>query len=190
MRFTSIIASVASVASVFAHPHGNTAPRAEGTMGCASNPSEKFLAAAHEMSIAELNTTSSRIATADVSAAATITIQTYFHVVAKSTAASGGYISATALTNQLAVMNSNYAPYGIQFNLVATDYTVNTNWASDGAELTMKKALRKGDYAALNVYFQYAIGGNLGVCSHFLHHVIHSIHPQILTLNTVLLLSR
>ncbi len=28
----------------------------------------------------------------------------------------------------------------------------------------MKKALRKGDYKALNVYFQYAIGGNLGYC--------------------------
>lgn len=27
----------------------------------------------------------------------------------------------------------------------------------------MKKALRKGDYKALNVYFMYSIGGNLGV---------------------------
>jgi hypothetical protein len=27
----------------------------------------------------------------------------------------------------------------------------------------MKKALRKGDYKALNVYFQYSIGGNFGV---------------------------
>lgn len=29
----------------------------------------------------------------------------------------------------------------------------------------MKKQLRKGDYKTLNVYFQYEIGGNLGVCS-------------------------
>ena len=58
-------------------------------------------------------------------------------------------------------------PYGIQFVLAGTDYTINTSWASDGAELAMKKALRKGDYKALNVYFQYAIGGNLGVCTSF-----------------------
>ena len=56
------------------------------------------------------------------------------------------------------------APFGIQFVLAGTDYTVNSNWASDGAELEMKKSLRKGDYKTLNIYFQYAIGGNLGVC--------------------------
>ena len=55
------------------------------------------------------------------------------------------------------------APYGIQYALAGTDYTINTSWASDGAELAMKKKLRKGDYKTLNVYFQYEIGGNLGV---------------------------
>jgi hypothetical protein len=48
--------------------------------------------------------------------------------------------------------------------LAGTDYTVNTNWASDGNELAMKKALRKGSYKALNVYFLYSLGGNLGYC--------------------------
>jgi hypothetical protein len=28
----------------------------------------------------------------------------------------------------------------------------------------MKKALRKGTYKDLNIYFMYAIGGNLGYC--------------------------
>lgn len=144
---------------VIAHPAN--APRAE-LFGCGVEPTADFLAATQEMAVAESNAT---LSAAKVSIAATITIQTYFHVVARSTAASDGYISASALTEQLAVMNDNYAPYGIQFALAGTDYTINTSWASDGAELTMKKALRKGDYKALNVYFQYAIGGNLGVCT-------------------------
>ncbi|TVY78237.1 Extracellular metalloprotease [Lachnellula suecica] len=139
-----------------AHP-SNAARNA--LMGCGTEPSAAFLAESEQMMALEANSTS-----ADFQAAATINVQTYFHVVAKSTAASGGYISASALTAQLAVMNENYAPYGIQFALAGTDYTINTSWASDGAELAMKKALRKGDYGDLNVYFQYAIGGNLGYC--------------------------
>lgn len=86
-------------------------------------------------------------------------------MVAKSSSLSGGYVTAQQLSDQIAVMNEDYAPYGIQFNLVGTDYTVNSAWASDGAELTMKKALRKGTYADLNVYFQYSLGdGILGYC--------------------------
>ncbi|KAK3681370.1 hypothetical protein B0T22DRAFT_388120 [Podospora appendiculata] len=95
---------------------------------------------------------------------ATITIDVYFHVVAASTALTDGYVTDTMLTNQLAVMNSAYAPHGIAFVLKGTDRTINTSWASDGAELAMKKALRKGTYRSLNIYFQKAIGGNLGYC--------------------------
>lgn len=56
------------------------------------------------------------------------------------------------------------AASGFQFTNAGTDWTINTSWASDGAELAMKKALRKGTYKDLNIYFQYAIGGNLGYC--------------------------
>lgn len=50
-------------------------------------------------------------------------------------------------------MNTAYAPYSISFVQADADWTVNSNWASDGAELAMKKALRKGTYADLNLYF-------------------------------------
>lgn len=66
------------------------------------------------------------------------------------------------LEEQLAVLNENFAPQGISFTLAGTTRTINTNWADDGAELAMKKQLRKGDYGTLNVYFQREIGGNLG----------------------------
>jgi len=65
---------------------------------------------------------------------------------------------------QFAVMQDNFAPSGFIFNYKGTDWTINPDWAVDGAELEMKKALRKGTYRTLNVYFQKEIGGNLGYC--------------------------
>lgn len=64
------------------------------------------------------------------------------------------------LTDQLAVMNADYAPHDISFVLKGTDRTINSAWATDGAELAMKKALRKGDYKALNIYFQKSLQEN------------------------------
>jgi hypothetical protein len=102
VRFTLLAAATAALLpSVFAHPANG--PRSS-KMGCGTEPSAEFLAKSEEM--AALETNSSTIA--DFSATATITIQTYFHVVARSTAASGGYIPQSSLTQQLAVMNSNY----------------------------------------------------------------------------------
>jgi hypothetical protein len=175
-RFNSLIIALAALLpGVFSHPANG--PRST-LMGCGTEPTAEFLAKTEEFAAMEAGNSTIQ---AQFKAAATITIQTYFHVVAKSTAASGGYIPQSSLTQQLAVMNDNYgkflkaisafninkfylAPYGIQFVLAGTDYTVNSNWASDGAELAMKKKLRKGDYKTLNIYFQYEIGGNLGYC--------------------------
>ncbi|TGJ76147.1 hypothetical protein E0Z10_g10920 [Xylaria hypoxylon] len=98
-------------------------------------------------------------------ALAGFTINTYFHVVASSTALSGGYLTQTMLNNQLAVLNSAYSPHGVTFNLVSSDWTVNSNWAADGAETTMKRTLRKGTYSDLNIYFLGNLGGGLlGYC--------------------------
>lgn len=57
------------------------------------------------------------------------------------------------LQDQLAVMNENYAPHGIQFNLVGTTRTVNANWADYGNNAAMRRSLREGDYKTLNLYF-------------------------------------
>lgn len=49
-------------------------------------------------------------------------------------------------------MNTAYSPHGITFVQAGADWTVNSNWASDGAEQAMKSALRQGTYADLNLY--------------------------------------
>lgn len=139
--------------------HPTTGPRAISAstvtaFNCGTEPSAEFLSTVANMSLAE-----AAAGPAEISIAATITVQTYVHVVASSTSSSGGYISSTQIKNQIAYMNSAYSSSGFQFTLVSTDYTVNTNWANDGAELAMKKALRKGTYKDLNLYFQLNVGG-------------------------------
>ncbi|TPX08811.1 uncharacterized protein E0L32_009751 [Thyridium curvatum] len=91
---------------------------------------------------------------------ATINVGVYFHVVAQSQTVAGGYLTDKMLSDQLAVMNTDFAPHGISFNLLGTDRTVNPNWAVDNDELAMKTALRKGSYSNLNVYFQTRLTDN------------------------------
>ncbi|RYP63826.1 hypothetical protein DL771_009109 [Monosporascus sp. 5C6A] len=69
---------------------------------------------------------------------APISVNVYFHVLASSNSASGGYLSATTLDRQLDTMNEAFGPYNIQFTKAGADWTVNSNWANDGSELTMK----------------------------------------------------
>jgi hypothetical protein len=159
MFSASIVLSLAAcLVPVLGHP--TTGPRAisanaHTAFNCGTEPSAEFLSTVSEMAVAEKSKSEIGIA----AIAATITVQTYVHVVASSTSSSGGYISASQITKQMAYMNSAYAAYGFQFNLVNTSYTVNTNWANDGAELAMKKSLRRGTYKDLNLYFQLNVGG-------------------------------
>ncbi|KAF1990105.1 MEP-1 like protein [Aulographum hederae CBS 113979] len=93
------------------------------------------------------------------------TVKIYAHVV--TTSAKSGKYSQTMINNQIAAMNKAYNPYTISFTLAGTDFTVNNQWAtgSDSTELAMKKALRKGTYADLNLYFVSDLGGGLlGFC--------------------------
>ncbi|KAF3490566.1 metalloprotease 1 [Arthroderma uncinatum] len=93
---------------------------------------------------------------------ANISVETYFHVI---TDGSKGEISDETLAEQLAVMNDNYGPAGISFKLMDTSRTDNSNWAAGGDETGMKRALRKGTYSSLNVYFAPNLeGGLLGFC--------------------------
>jgi hypothetical protein len=150
-----ILGLAACIVPAFAHP--TTGPRAvnvaHNTFNCGTEPSAEFLATAQDFAAAERNGTFAKV---DFSIAATVTINTYVHVVG---ASESEYITADEVTQQIAYMNDAYSSTGFQFTLTDTDFTTNSDWAVDGAELEMKKALRKGTYADLNLYFLPEVGG-------------------------------
>ena len=62
-------------------------------------------------------------------------------------------------------MNWDWHAANVTFNLVQADWTLAPEWADDQDEYGMKKALRKGTYKDLNLYFlRYLGGGSLGYC--------------------------
>ncbi|KAG6364313.1 hypothetical protein INS49_005913 [Diaporthe citri] len=95
-----------------------------------------------------------------------IAIAKSFYQIEKEARLAGNASSAAAtieISNQLSAMNTAFAPHGISFVNAGTDWTVNSNWANDGSETTMKRSLRKGTYADLNLYFVYSMD-SLGYC--------------------------
>ena len=151
LQFLAVLAAAKLAAAV---PY-----EVERGFGCGTVASEEFVQSAALMADQERN------GLLPASAAA-FTTDVWFHVIARDRTVAGGYLSAATLNEQLDVLNSNYAPAGIQFNLAGTDYTVNPSWASYGNPTATRSALRKGTYSTLNVYFFYDLGGGtLGVCT-------------------------
>lgn len=118
-RFALLALALAStilspMSTVLAHPANG--PR-DTKFGCGVVPTAEFLATAKEMAAEEAASKSALGALAAdgaISAAAAINVNVYFHVVARSTAASGGYVTAAQIQNQLTVMNNNYGEFVTQ----------------------------------------------------------------------------
>ena len=101
-------------------------------------------------------------------------IDVYFHVVTKANGRTG-YVSPAEVDEQIAVLNLSfggmYSGYGVQgvntgfsFRLAGLDYSANDGWFAQetfAQELEMKRALKQGDSADLNIYTTSG-GGYLG----------------------------
>ncbi|KAK6349504.1 hypothetical protein TWF696_005788 [Orbilia brochopaga] len=96
----------------------------------------------------------------------TLNINTYFHVISTDDTVEGGNIPDDMLKAQLDALNRDYAQIGITFDLKGTTRTVSEKFANDPDEegTAMKKELRNGTYADLNLYFRKLTGGLLGIC--------------------------
>ncbi|KAK5651987.1 hypothetical protein OQA88_10890 [Cercophora sp. LCS_1] len=90
-----------------------------------------------------------------------LVVDTYTHVVASGTTVADGYLRDETISQQFAALGATYAPTGISFNLAGVDHIINPLWATsvDPADhLVMKKALRKGSYKTLNLYYRLVVG--------------------------------
>ncbi len=127
----------------------------------------------HELTLDEQNAVESAIAAKVASAKAGGpsnvtggTIPVYFHVINKGTGIANGDITNQMITDQINVLNAAYAPWGWQFQLIATDRTTNATWYNgcytSSTETQMKNALRQGTADDLNLYTCNPSGGILG----------------------------
>jgi hypothetical protein len=155
MRFTSLVAAAIATPAVLA-----------GTTGRAGRPSLKFGCGAPDPTAEQLSVAASFAAqeARRPHRSTSINVDVYFHVVAESTALEDGYLTNQMLSDQFTALEKTFAPAGFTFTLKNTSYTMNSTWASDGDEFTMKKALRKGSYKSLNIYFLKDLQGYFGYC--------------------------
>jgi hypothetical protein len=82
------------------------------------------------------------------------TINTYVHVICD--ASRNGCATQTMINKQMAVLNAAFSSSGFSFNLAEQTQTNNSNWYTVGInsvnERDMKKSLRRGGPADLNIY--------------------------------------
>ncbi|KAK5462837.1 hypothetical protein LTS15_002549 [Exophiala xenobiotica] len=91
------------------------------------------------------------------------TIDTYIHIIADSSTSSpssANYITDTIIRNQFNYLAAAYTNASIGFRLAGVDRVTNDSWAVNGDDLSMKRALRQGTYASLNIYYQSQLQAN------------------------------
>jgi hypothetical protein len=77
-------------------------------------------------------------------------------------------LQASAVDEQMLLLNETFPKYGFAFNVLSTDWVVNESWAAMEEYQTlmdMKGALRKGTYANINLYYVPMEGGLLGIAA-------------------------
>ncbi|TFK23790.1 metalloprotease [Coprinopsis marcescibilis] len=119
---------------------------------CGSNPSASEILLAEK----DFQAQAAALPASRVQALAA-TIRVHFHVIASSTALSGGYVPDSQIAAQINVLNQDFAGTGLSFTLVNTTRTINSSWFQSAAPSTsqqtaMKRALRRGGAADLNIY--------------------------------------
>jgi len=109
-----------------------------------------------------------------ISAAGSIRVETWVHVISKGTRKADGALSDQDVAAQMRVLNEAFAGQGgagaadtpFRFDLAGTTRTVNADWydmlPGSAAEREAKTALRRGDETTLNVYVSGLGGGLLG----------------------------
>ncbi|TKY89016.1 hypothetical protein EX895_002257 [Sporisorium graminicola] len=164
MRFTTLILYVGAALAIAA-PAVLAAP-SEVKM-CGSHeiaPAEVEQAIGNRIAAARLSSGNQRSAAASA-AAVSANIPVYYHLITDGT---NGRISSSAISNQISILNDNYAGTGLTFYLASTDTTTNSDWFNNvnqgtSQERAMKSALRKGGSNALNVYtVSFGSSGLLG----------------------------
>ncbi|KXX83076.1 Extracellular metalloprotease 1 [Madurella mycetomatis] len=133
--------------------------------GCVAPPPSKeeaeFLRASVVEAIAHEESGGMRIADVPV-------IDTHVHVVTRGPSEADGTVPLSVVLAQYNRVVEDFAPSGIQFNLAGVDWYENATWAADQDQMAMKRALRKGGYAALNLYYlvDFDVGnpGGTGYC--------------------------
>ncbi|KAJ1324499.1 Pregnancy-associated plasma protein-A [Microdochium nivale] len=156
VKFSVAATAVLSAASALARPSPE-----EDRFDCGTEkPSKEFLAASQSMAAAE------SFAKGSMSIQAAIEVDLYLHVVTSGTGLSQGNVPDSQLAQQVVVLNQDFAPHSIHFNLRGTDRTINSTWANNVDPVAMRTALHKGSYSALNVYIEQSMPGLLGRCTY------------------------
>ncbi|KAG6810254.1 hypothetical protein H0H92_012701 [Tricholoma furcatifolium] len=84
-------------------------------------------------------------------------LNVYFHVISEDDTLDGGNITDSSIHRQLDILNEAFFELNVGWTLVNITRTINADWFNNAAENTpqqtaMKKALRQGSAANLNVY--------------------------------------
>ncbi|KAL8382717.1 hypothetical protein RB595_006484 [Gaeumannomyces hyphopodioides] len=97
-----------------------------------------------------------------------VNITLHYHIVAFNETEAGGNTPASTIEKQVSVLNTIFPPYGFAFNLASTTRSVNASWAAFtefALTIEMKRALRRGSYADLNLYTLQPDDGLLGIAA-------------------------